>query len=53
MPKPCMLKFDGTIESYLDPNDYSKTTDGEDAGNNTSNTTSNAMMEFPIMWVKR
>lgn len=24
MPKPCMLKYDGTVDYYLDPNDYSK-----------------------------
>lgn len=22
MPKPCMLKYDGTVDYYLDPNDY-------------------------------
>ena len=28
MPRPCMLKSDGTVGEYLDPNDYSKKTDG-------------------------
>lgn len=28
MPKPCMLKYDGTVDYYLDPNDYSKKEDG-------------------------
>lgn len=27
-PKPCMLKFDGTVDYYLDPNDYTKKADG-------------------------
>jgi hypothetical protein len=28
MPRPCMLKFDGTVDYYLNPNDYSKKEDG-------------------------
>lgn len=27
MPKPCMLKYDGTVDYYLDPNDYTKRVD--------------------------
>ena len=28
MPRPCMLKSDGTVDYYLDPDDYSKREDG-------------------------
>lgn len=52
MPKPCMLKFDGTVDYYLDPNDYSKKVDGtaSDVGNLAYD--GNAMMEFPLIWYK-
>ena len=29
MPKPCMVKYDGTVDYYLDPNDYDKKENGE------------------------
>lgn len=46
MPKPCMLKYDGTVDYYLDPDDYSKKTDGtaSDVADDTYG--SNAMMEW-------
>ena len=52
MPKPCMLKFDGTVDYYLDPNDYTKKVDGtaSDVGNLAYG--GNAMMEFPKIWFK-
>lgn len=52
MPKPCMLKFDGTVDYYLDPNDYSKKLDGaaSDIGNLSYG--GNAMMEWPLIWYK-
>lgn len=52
MPKPCMLKFDGTVGYYLDPNDYSKKLDGtaSDIGNLYYD--GNAMMEWPLIWYK-
>jgi hypothetical protein len=28
MPKPCMVKFDGTRDYYLDPDDYKKKVNG-------------------------
>ena len=28
MPRPCMLGFDGVVKEYLDPDDYTKKTDG-------------------------
>lgn len=53
MPKPCMLKFDGTVGEYLNPNDYSKTITGE--ASNVSNRLyeGNAMMEWGKIWTKR
>lgn len=46
MPRPCMLKYDGTVDYYLDPNDYSKKRDGStsDVADTTYN--GNAMMEW-------
>ena len=47
MPKPCMLKYDGTVDYYLDPNDYTKKEDGTTASD-VANTDyeGNAMMEW-------
>lgn len=52
MPKPCMLKYDGTVDYYLDSNDFSKKVDGtaSDISNYAYN--GNAMMEFPKIWFK-
>lgn len=52
MPKPCMLKYDGTVDYYLDPNDFTKKIDGtaSDISNYAYN--GNAMMEFPKIWFK-
>ena len=46
MPKPCMLKYDGTVDYYLDPDDYSKKADG--TASDIADTTygGNAMMEW-------
>lgn len=46
MPKPCMLKYDGTVDYYLDPNDYSKKVDGTDSDVNNASYGGNAMMEW-------
>lgn len=53
LPKPCVLKFDGTVDYYLNPNDYSKKTDGTASTIDSSNSTGNVMLEFPKIWVKR
>ena len=53
IPKPCVLKYDGTVDYYLDPNDYTKKADGTAATITTSNTTGNVMMEFPKIYIKR
>lgn len=46
MPKPCMLKYDGTVNYYLDPNDYSKKEDGTASDVADDTYEGNAMMEW-------
>ena len=53
LPRPCVLKFDGTVDYYLNPNDYSKKVDGTASTIDSSNSTGNVMLEFPKIWVKR
>lgn len=47
IPRPCMLKNDGTVDYYLDPDDYTKKEDGVTASD-VANTSygGNAMMEW-------
>ena len=52
MPKPCMLKSDGTVDYYLDPNDYTKKADGTASDIANSSYDGNAMMEWPLIWYK-
>ena len=51
--KPCMVKYDGTIDYYLDPDDYTKKEDGVTASD-VSNTSygGNAMAKIPLTWLK-
>ena len=51
--KPCMLKTNGTVAYYLDPNDYSKKEDGTPSNVANTSTTLNAMAQFPLVWVYR
>ena len=53
LPKPCMLKSDGTVDYYLDPNDYSKKVDGTASDITNQNYDGNVMMEFPKIYIKR
>ena len=47
MPRPCMLKYDGTVDYYLSENDYSKKEDGVTASDVADSTYGgNAMMEW-------
>ena len=46
MPKPCMLKYDGTVDYYLDPNDYTKKEDGTASDIANTSYAGNAMMEW-------
>ena len=46
MPKPCMLKYDGTVDYYLNPDDYTKKADGTASDIADSTYGGNAMMEW-------
>ena len=54
MPKPCMLRNDGTVDHYLDPNNYALRDDGV-TPSRVSDTSfdGNAMMEWPKIYTKR
>lgn len=52
MPKPCMLRYDGTVAYYLDPNDYDKKIDGTPSDVSNPLFEGNAMMEWPLIWYK-
>ena len=52
MPKPCMVKYDGTLDYYLDPDDYTKKVDGTASDVANANYGGNAMMEWPLIWYK-
>ena len=53
MPRPCMLKFDGTVAYYLNPNNLTKKTDGTASDVANINFGGNAMMEWPKIYAKR
>lgn len=46
MPRPCMLKYDGTVDYYLDPNDYYKKEDGTTSDIDDFSYNGNAMIEW-------
>ena len=46
IPRPCMVKYDGTVDYYLNPNDYSKKVDGTASDIGNSSYQGNAMMEW-------
>lgn len=47
IPRPCMLKYDGTVDYYLNENNYSLRADtGEDSDISNPNYEGNAMMEW-------
>lgn len=53
MPKPCMLKKDGTVDYYLNPNDYNKKVDGtQNTQINNLLYDGNVMIEFPKIYYK-
>ena len=52
MPKPCMLKRDGTVAYYLDKSDYTKKSDGTASDVTNTAFEGNAMMEWPQIWWK-
>lgn len=50
--KPCMLKYDGTVDYELDKNDYSKKLDGTDSDIANDSYDGNAMMGVPKVYWK-
>ena len=46
MPRPCMVRYDGTVAYYLDPDDYTKKANGEDSDVGDTTFQGNAMMEW-------
>lgn len=46
IPRPCMLKYDGTVDYYLKETDYSKKEDGTNSDVANPNYSGNAMMEW-------
>ena len=46
IPRPCMLKYDGRVAYYLDPNDYTKKEDGTPSDVANVDFPGNAMMEW-------
>lgn len=52
MPRPCMLKYDGTVDYYLNPDDYTLKENGEASDISNTAYEGNAMMEFSPIFVK-
>ena len=50
--KPCMLKYDGTIDYELDKNDYAKRADGTASNISDATYEGNAMMGIPKVYWK-
>jgi len=46
MPRPCMLKNDGTVDYYLNPNDFTKKENGAASDVKNTSYAGNAMMEW-------
>lgn len=52
MPRPCMLKFDGKVDYYLNPDDYTLKEDGSPSDVSNTSYDGNAMMEFSPVFIK-
>lgn len=51
--KPCMMKSDGTVDYYLNPNNYAQKEDGTASDVTNTNYDGNAMSIMPLVWVHR
>lgn len=51
--KPVALKFNGTVDYELDPDDYSKKADGTDSDVSDASYAGNFMASMPTVWFKR
>lgn len=49
--KPCMLKYDGTVDYYLNPNDYSLKENGGSSDIANVDYAGNAMVEIGQIWI--
>ena len=50
--KPCMLKYNGTVDYYLDENDHDLKEDGTESDVANADYEGNAMVEFPKIYYK-
>lgn len=50
---PCMVKFDGTVDYKLNPNDYTLKADGGASDFENVDYAGNAMSALPLIWVKK
>lgn len=50
IPKPCMVKYDGTVDYFLDPSDYSKKLDGTASDVADLTYGGNCMMQFQVIY---
>lgn len=53
MPKPCMLRSDGTVAYFLNPNNYAQKEDGSASDIANTSFDGNAMMQWPKIFMKR
>lgn len=51
--KPLMLWSDGTVDYYLDPDNYDLKADGTPSDVSNTAYDGNAMAQFPLCWIKR
>ena len=51
--KPCMLKNNGEVDYYLDPNNYNLKENGSPSDVDNENYEGNAMSKIPLVWVNR
>ena len=52
MPKPCMLKYDGKVAYFLNPDDYTQKLGGGKSDVDNDDFEGNAMMQWPLIWWK-
>lgn len=50
--RPCMLKYDGTVDYYLNPHDYTLKEDGSPSDNANTAYGGNCMVQFPKTYYK-
>lgn len=50
--KPCALKYDGSVDYYLNPNDYTKKADGTASDVSDNSYAGNFMATMPTVWTK-